>query len=116
SCIRYVDTIGRFEGQRFGILLESIADQNEPRIVAERVLQALGAPFSINGQDIEMRTSIGISVTAPTRNRPEDLLKDAEIALYHAQREPGSQYSLFDPGLILHPLEANARVDMDNTE
>ena len=102
---------GRFGGDEFVIILERLGKPDDAAAVAERILAAMAAPFAVAGQRMSIQCSIGISV--PNRTGPrittEDLLREADIAMYRAKSAGGANFVVFDrsmhvdtrPGLTL---------------
>jgi PAS domain S-box-containing protein len=80
------DTLARLGGDEFTILLDDLRDPIEAVRVAERVQTELAAPFSINNQEIVISASIGIASSASPHSKAEDLVRDADIAMYRAKR------------------------------
>ena len=67
--------------------------------VAERIQKQLAAPFTVNGQEIATSVSIGIALNQPDTRRPEELLRDADTALYRAKALGRSRYEVFDQAM-----------------
>ncbi len=112
-CLRPEDTLARFGGDEFVVLLEveAAADPAEAAVqVAERIADEIGRPFSIEGRQLFVDASIGIAVGEASTKRPEDLLRDADTAMYRAKDE-GSGYKVFDPGMH---LRAVSRLELMN--
>src|SRR5579862_5908076 len=80
------DTLARLGGDEFTILLDDVRDPVEAVRVAERVQAELTAPFVINGQEVVISASIGIASSTGPHVQAEDLLRDADIAMYRAKR------------------------------
>ncbi len=104
-CIRVEDTVARLGGDEFTILLQAIDDVNQATLVAERIHQQLNAPFHLDGHEIFTGVSIGIVMSREVRqgiccitdyDRPEDLLRDADTALYRAKALGKGRYEVFD--------------------
>ncbi len=94
--LRPVDTLSRFGGDEFTLLLEEIEDQTAVEQVASRILEALQRPFMLDGHEILVGSSIGIMLgDAACRNADQALL-DADVALYEAKRQGKNQYVVFD--------------------
>jgi len=92
---RAEDTVARFGGDEFIILCEN-ADEQEARIVAERVLGALARPFTQKGREFQLSASIGVRVTDRPTESPDSLLRDVDIALYTAKEHGRGRFEVFD--------------------
>jgi diguanylate cyclase (GGDEF)-like protein len=102
-CMRPSDTAARFGGDEFAMLLEDMAPEASPAIVAKRVLHELSEPFTIQGQEVLISASIGI---ASTRDRAsDDLLRNADLAMYRAKSEGKGHFQAFEPGMHAVVLE-----------
>ena len=97
--VRPGDTVGRFGGDELNILLEEVADTREATRVAERIKEALQAPITVEGHEIFVSASIGITTSDSTRDRPERLLSQADLAMYRAKNSGKSQHEVFTPGM-----------------
>ncbi|MEQ1614438.1 MAG: EAL domain-containing protein, partial [Hyphomicrobiaceae bacterium] len=91
------DTLARVGGDQFALLLLSEQDPRELAMLAERVRRSLRSPIKIAGQDIVLTASIGIAAFGANGMTPEDLLKDAEIAMYRAKRGGADRIEIFKP-------------------
>ncbi|XQQ07930.1 MAG: EAL and GGDEF domain-containing protein [Leptolyngbya sp. IPPAS B-1204] len=96
ACLRSVDTIARLGGDEFTVLLEGIRDSEDACHLAERIHQALQAPFNLGGQEVFTSASIGIAMNEADCDRPEDLLRNADTAMYRAKTLGRSRHALFD--------------------
>lgn len=113
GCLRPEDTLSRFGGDEFTVLLEGTTRQHEATGVAERIAGALRAPFTIDGRDLYVTASIGISVSIAGRERPGDLLRNADLAMYRAKRGGKDNYNVFDPSVNVHlPGRLNLESDL----
>lgn len=105
ECLRPGDTLARFGGDEFTILLEDIAGVGEAIKVAERIAEELRTPFELQGQEVVVKTSIGIVCSALTpASNPDDILRDADIAMYEAKKKKAG-YEVFSPGMSFRPME-----------
>lgn len=99
SCLVLETTIARLGGDEFAILLDPIKDPNDAAIVAEQIHQALKLPFNLNGYEIFTTASIGITLSATGYVQPEDVLRDADVALYYAKEHGKARSALFDSAM-----------------
>ena len=86
ACLRPDDTLARYGGDEFTVLLEGLVTDGEAAEIAERLLEAMGNRFTVDGQDIFISASVGIAVAAPTDAEVRDLVRDADLAMYRAKR------------------------------
>jgi diguanylate cyclase (GGDEF)-like protein/PAS domain S-box-containing protein len=99
AVLRDADTLARLGGDEFAVLLDEAADAAAAAEVAQRLAQAIEAPVPIEGQTYRITASIGIVLSTPDHERPDDLLRDADIAMYRAKSEGKAGYALFDPAM-----------------
>ena len=111
SCIRSVDTVARFGGDEFVILLDNLDDLPEATQVAERIQTALRSPIILEDKSLYISTSIGIVFSKRGYERPEDVLRDADIAMYQAKSQGKSRFILFTPQML---KGAVARLELEN--
>ena len=120
-CLRSSDTFARLGGDEFTVLLEdNQGDRNVTQIV-ERIQQELKLPFNLNGQEIFATASIGVILNTTDYDRPEDLLRDADIAMYHAKAQGRACHQVFDVAMHEHAvallqLDTDLRRAVDNQE
>ena len=93
------DTLARFGGDEYTVLLEDIRDPSDAIRVAGRLQGKLGAQFQGNGYEITVTASIGIALSAAGDTAPEDLLRDANIAMHRAKRTGRARCEVFDSGM-----------------
>ena len=98
GCLRSGDTPARLGGDEFAILLEDAPDADAVVEVAERILDALHAPVVIEGREIYARASIGIATRRGTATTPDELLRNADLAMYTAKANGKGCIELFEPG------------------
>jgi diguanylate cyclase (GGDEF)-like protein/PAS domain S-box-containing protein len=92
-------TLARLGGDEFTVLLDDIADVSDAVRVAERLRSALEKPFDVDGLEVFTSASVGIAVSTTGYERPEQILRDAAIALHRAKAEGASHCELFDSGM-----------------
>jgi len=96
ACLRVVDTVARLGGDEFAILLDDIAGIEDAKMVADRIQAELARPFNLNGQEIFTTASIGIALSTSRYDREEEVLRDADVAMYRAKSLGRARYELFD--------------------
>jgi len=96
DCIRPGDTIARLGGDEFALLLQNISDLAYTVNVAERIREKLAVPLDIKGHKIFTSISIGIALGTEGYERPEQVLRDADIAMYEAKGRGNASYEIFD--------------------
>ncbi|MFO1352013.1 MAG: EAL domain-containing protein [Gammaproteobacteria bacterium] len=109
--VRVNDIVARLGGDEFTILLDELNDLNEVKVIAERLLTKLGAPFQIDGHTVFNSASLGIVVGAATYRRGEELLRDADIAMYRAKQLGKGRYAIFDPAMY---AQTQYRLQLEN--
>jgi diguanylate cyclase (GGDEF)-like protein/PAS domain S-box-containing protein len=106
SCLRTQDTVARLGGDEFALLLEDVSEPGDATHVAERILAALDAPFRLGEQEVFTTASIGIALSSTGYEKPEDILRDADTAMYRAKLEGRSRYEVFDRNMHVMAVEA----------
>jgi diguanylate cyclase (GGDEF)-like protein/PAS domain S-box-containing protein len=109
-CLRPEDTLARFGGDEFVVLLEEVESPDEAARVAERIIRELGRPFVLDGRELFASPSIGIALGDARQTAPDALLRDADTAMYRV-KEKGSGYRMFDPAMY---EQAVRRLDLEN--
>ncbi|MEA2525692.1 MAG: hypothetical protein QOF73_2919 [Thermomicrobiales bacterium] len=97
--LRDGDTAARLGGDEFTVLLEDLRDAGEAIKVAERIAAELARPFTVDGREVFVTASIGITVSRPGHHQPLDLLREADIAMYQAKGQGKAGYALFDTAM-----------------
>jgi diguanylate cyclase (GGDEF)-like protein len=99
SCVREPDVVARLSGDEFAILLDRVDGPDTAIAVANRVLQALGQPLPVAGRELQPSASLGIALGDHCYGQADELLRDADIALYRAKELGRKRYALFDDTL-----------------
>jgi diguanylate cyclase (GGDEF)-like protein/PAS domain S-box-containing protein len=102
--LRDSDTVARLGGDEFVILAEDLDSEEEALAVAERVVQGLEEPFEIGSIEVGMFASVGVSISRDAGADPEDLLREADVAMYRAKRAGGRRLELFDEAPHRRPI------------
>ncbi|HEY9804528.1 MAG TPA: EAL domain-containing protein [Leptolyngbyaceae cyanobacterium] len=105
ACIRSIDIAARLGGDEFTILLEGIEEVADAIKVAERIQQELKTPLNLNGHQVFTSASIGITLSSTVDyDQPEQVLRDADTAMYQAKVQGKSRYALFNPDMYASAL------------
>jgi diguanylate cyclase (GGDEF)-like protein/PAS domain S-box-containing protein len=110
QCVRIRDTVGRLGGDEFGLILTMTRDQQDAVNVANEVREALRAPFDLQGQQVGLTTSIGISMFPEDATDPETLVRYADTAMVRAKEAGRDGYRFFTAGMNVQVL---ARLDLE---
>jgi diguanylate cyclase (GGDEF)-like protein/PAS domain S-box-containing protein len=121
TCLRPGDTVARLGGDEFTVLLDSVADAGDAVRIADRVQAALAAACNLGGVEVFTTASIGIALSAAHYERPEDLLRDADTAMYRAKAHGKARHEIFDAAMheravTLLQLETDLRRAVDRGE
>ncbi|HUJ27892.1 MAG TPA: EAL domain-containing protein, partial [Myxococcales bacterium] len=112
ACVRPGDTVARLGGDEFAILLEDFSDPEEPIHAADRIQQALGAAHDLGGTEVFATASIGVAAGGPEYAHPEELLRDADTAMYRAKDMGRARHAFFQPAMHEH-ARAQLQLEMD---
>ncbi len=104
-CLRDVDTVGRLGGDEFIVLMDEITEPSQTIKVAERILDKMFENIVFNNIDIKLGTSIGIAFAEQRHQQPKEIIRDADIALYHAKQQGKHRYSIFQGELQERAIE-----------
>ena len=121
NCLRDGDTIARLGGDEFTILLDGIKDYGDAQRVAERVQEVLAQPFDLAERQLFVTASVGIKYSGSEDELPEDLLRDADTAMYCAKALGKAQYQVFDAkmhtrAVTLLQIESDLRRAVERNE
>jgi len=110
--LRHDDIVARLDGDGFGILLDGLKDLADATLVADRILAEMLEPFSIDGRDVTIAASIGVSLSATGYVHADDVLRDAASAAHRAALLGGSRCEVFDTA-VLKIAQAELRLEAD---
>ncbi len=121
ACVRPGDTVARLGGDEFTILLEPLTGEEGATSVTTRIQRELSRPFQLGGQEVYTTASIGIALGGGDYADPEELLRDADAAMYRAKALGGSQHQVFDSSMraaavALLNLEVDLRRALERRE
>lgn len=107
ECVRQHDTVARLGGDEFTILLERVQDISQVMIIAERIKQSVSKPVYLDEQEVSVNASIGIATSELRYTSPNEMLRDADAAMYQAKARGKGCYVIFDEDMF-----ANATRDL----
>ena len=96
TCLRHGDALARLGGDEFAILLNGLGDDGQANAIAFRIQDALSAPFSIGGREVFTSASIGIAFGPAHYTNPDEVMRDADTAMYHAKARGKARHEVFD--------------------
>jgi diguanylate cyclase (GGDEF)-like protein len=121
SCIRQTDMVARFGGDEFAILLDAIQDPADALAVAEKVQQTISVPFRLATHEAITTASIGVALSTSNYMEAEDIIRDADTAMYRAKDAGKARYEIFDTAMhtravTLLRLESDLRRAIEKDE
>jgi len=108
GCVRHPDLVARLSGDEFAILLEKVAQPAEAAAVAQQLMEALALPLPVVGKELRVTASIGIAIADNRYMAADEVLRDADIALYRAKELGRKRYELFDETLARNVIDVLA--------
>ena len=111
GCLRQGDVLARLGGDEFAILLNGLNDDQQANVIAFRIQEALSAPFSIGGREVFTSASIGIAVGLAQYENPDDIMRDADTAMYQAKARGKARHEMFDADMH---ARARDRLGLEN--
>ncbi len=110
ASLRPGDTVARLGGDEFGLLLEDVADAETADAVALRIEAEMARPLLFEGREVFITASIGIALSSARIGSPEEMLRDADLAMYHAKAKGSARHEVFDNGMSAPALD---RMDLE---
>ena len=98
TCVREEDTLARFGGDEFILLVTGILSERDLVTVSEKILDTIRVPFRVEGRELSVTISVGASVFPMDGETPELLVRNADIAMYRSKQQGRNTYQLFTPG------------------
>jgi len=121
KCLRATDTVARLGegfivarmgGDEFTVLLDDLKDPGDAKQAAERLMKSVTAPFMLGGREVFTSLSIGIALSTPSYEQAEDILRDADTAMYRAKSRGKARYEIFDADMRASVV-ARLQLEMD---
>ena len=112
ACFRPEDTVARFGGDEFAILIEDVTNISDVTRIAERAQQDIRLPVEVNGHEVFISASIGIAFGTLDHTSPEHVLRDADYAMYQAKSNGQARHEVFDGSMHVH-VAAQMRKEQD---
>ena len=97
DCLREEDTVSRLGGDEFTVILEGINQKEDAAVVADKIISLFAKPFVIGGNEVYMGISIGIALYPDCSKEVKNLIKYADLAMYHAKDQGRNNYQFFQP-------------------
>lgn len=121
TCVRQTDVVARFGGDEFAILLDGIKDLSDVIQIAEKVLETVSAPFKLTNHEAITTASIGIALSSSGYKEAEDIIRDADTAMYRAKDSGKARCEIFNTAMhtravTLLRLETDLRRAIENQE
>jgi diguanylate cyclase (GGDEF)-like protein len=110
ECTRAADTAARFGGDEFAVLLEDDGNGLQPDVVAERIIDSMGRPFPLEGKEVFIGATVGIASADGDAHSPDELLRNADLAMYRAKKEGGGRAATFESAMRTALL---ARIELE---
>ena len=120
-CVRPSDTVARLGGDEFAVLLERIEGPAAAELVADRILEVLQVPLAVHGRTVVVGTSIGIAVSVSGDHGADEIVRNADLAMYMAKAHGRGRWEVFEPAmhasvLARLELEADLRLALEREE
>ena len=96
DCMRATDTVARLGGDEFAVIVTNVQEPAGVTFIAERIVESIGKAFDLEGQEVHSGTSVGITIYPHDQGRSDQLLRNADMALYRAKEEGRGTYQLYD--------------------
>ena len=105
-CVRASDTLARLGGDEFALIVENVGSESEVTLVADKLIKAIACPVQVEGHDLFPSGSVGISMTREDSTDRDQLIREADVAMYHAKELGGSQYFFYSENMQMRVNES----------
>ncbi len=121
SCVRESDTVARFGGDEFVILLHNISSDRDAALIAEKLIKTISDPFELSGREIFIGASIGIALHPGDSETADALLRNADLAMYRAKQTGRNRFQFFTSALqetanTMMEMEQDLRIAMEQSQ
>jgi Amt family ammonium transporter len=106
SCLRTVDTVARLGADEFAVLIEEFTSQDDVFEIINRIDSTVRNPIAINSHQVAITNTTGLVLDTQVYQAPEEILRDIDIALYHAKEKGPGQHAIFDKQMLEKAVEA----------
>ena len=111
SCLRPGDSLARLGGDEFAILLKTVRDEQLANVIAFQIQECLSAPIIVAGREVFTSARIGICFGTTEHATPDEIMRDADTAMYHAKAHGKARHELFDADMHARTRD---RLDLEN--
>lgn len=102
--VRSTDTVGRYGGDEFVVVAEEAGSQEEINALAARLLESISSPLLVGGRIVHVQASVGIAVVKDGAADPDDVIRDADLAMYRAKEDGGQRVQIFESAMESHAV------------
>ncbi|MDX1579901.1 MAG: bifunctional diguanylate cyclase/phosphodiesterase, partial [Gemmatimonadota bacterium] len=113
TVVRDADTVARLGGDEFALLLETVGSETQAITAAERIVTLVRTPVVVDGEEHQVGASVGIAISSAETREPDDLVHQADLAMYEAKRRGGFQHRLYTPELEQLDTDWSIRLEAD---
>jgi Amt family ammonium transporter len=99
ACVRPADTVARIGGDEFAVLTDELGSEGNVSAIVQRIQEALGRPFDLEGQEVYTSASVGVALSSQGYRQPEDFLRDADTAMYRAKEGGRARVEVFQESM-----------------
>ena len=111
SCLRDGDTLARLGGDEFAVLLRTVGDEQQANVIAYRIQESLSQPIMVAGREVFTTASIGIAFGTAEHSNPDEIMRDADTAMYQAKSRGKARHEMFDADMHARTRD---RLDLEN--